>query len=253
VQPYYSDKWVTIYHGDCREILPALPKVDLVLTDPPYGVTQNEWDTEVEDMWEFIKPLVKGTGCCVFSSMQPFTSKLVTANLSWFKWEQIWHKTRSTGHLNAKIMPLREHENILIFAPNKVKYNPIITKKDKANIRPYALSHLTSSYGEFGCKQSENRTIALDESYPRSVIVIDNINQNEWGLHPTQKPTELFDYLISTYSDADNLILDPFLGSGTTCYCAKKLNRYSIGIEIEEKYCEIAAKRCSQEVMELVY
>ena len=235
-EPYYQDEWVTIYHGDCREILPELPKVDLVLTDPPYGTTACEWDTDVDfvKLWEQL-----GDTTVIMTAVQPFSSRLVLSNLESFRYEWIWEKTRGVGFLNIDNQPLRVHEHILVFSKGGTKFNPQKTSGKVYKPHPGG----SKSDGIYGNNTAFLHKGSLDGSrYPRSVQTF----KVERGLHPTQKPRALMDYLIATYTDGGGLILDPFLGSGTTAYCAKRLNRKCIGIEIEEKYCEIAAKRCSQ-------
>ena len=253
IKPYYQDKWVTIYHGDCREILPQLDvKVDLVLTDPPYGVTSNKWDNiiDLSLLWGM------SLGGYVFTSTQPYTTDLINSKRDWFKYEMIWRKQIPTGAFLAKTRPMKVHENILIFYDKDCTYNPIKIRRTPTEFKD------SYRYRDSACKQGESFSGGFsklirksrDEQWykePDTLLYFDSADTRDSSGHPTQKPVELFTYLIKTFSNETNLILDPFLGSGTTCYCAKKLNRYSIGIEIEEKYCEIAAKRCSQEVMEL--
>lgn len=244
MKPYYEEPGIQIYHGDCREVLASFPecfKMDLVLTDPPYGVTQNAWDNTAA----VFEVLDKLTWPLVCTSQQPFSAALVTRYLSRFKWSDVWEKTQAVGFLNAKIMPLRKHEDILVFCDGRMQYTPQITKKPKLNIRPHGDTAQSTNYGAFSEKRT--RTIALDETYPQSIVRFANSQE---GQHPTQKPIELFSYLVATYSLAGQSILDPFMGSGTTLRAAKDLGRKAIGIEIEEKYCEIAAKRMSQSVFD---
>lgn len=241
MKPYYQDKWVTIYHGDCREILPALDvKVDLVLTDPPYGVTQNRQDICVD-----LFGLIKRYPSVVFSQ-QPYTTDVINTNRAEFRYDLVWDKVLTSGFLNANRMPLRRHEIILVFG--NVKYNPQKVIGEKSHSKGKPKVNKNDNYGKY---EFVDNTEALGElKHPHSIISFPKPHPST-VLHRTEKPVDLLEWLIRTYTNEGNLILDPFLGSGTTCYCAKKLNRYSIGIEIEEKYCEIAAKRCSQEVMEL--
>ena len=243
--PYYSEAGITIYHGDCREILPALPKVDLVLTDPPYGVTRNWWDTTNWLPWFKPAKELLDPKSIVMTGQQPFTSQMVWLMPDWFKWADVWHKTQARGHLNAKIMPLREHEDILVFSSGTAPYYPQLQAKPKENIRPNSpRTKGTSNYGEHGLVSA--RSIPEDQSYPRSVVTFANCQE---GQHPTQKPVELFSYLILSFSLSGETILDPFCGSGTTLVAAKNLGRNAIGIEIEERYCEIAANRLRQGVL----
>ncbi|KKN74981.1 hypothetical protein LCGC14_0384830 [marine sediment metagenome] len=236
--PYYQDEWVTIYHGDCREILPELPKVDLVLTDPPYGLTQNKQDVVVDLSPFLIYPAV------VFSQ-QPYTTDLISQHRGIFKYDLVWDKILISGFLNANRMPLRQHEIILVFG--NVNFTPIKSEgvsKNHSKGVPKEDRH--QNYGQHNF--ADNSDVLGNMKHPTSILKFIKPHPSV-AQHRTEKPTKLMEWLIKSYSVEGNLILDPFLGSGTTAYCAKKLNRKCIGIEIEEKYCEIAAKRCSQSVM----
>lgn len=258
VKEYYKDKWVTIYHGDCREILPALDKkVDLVLTDPPYGMTACKWDItlDLDKLWVELKRIGKDNCAYVFTASQPFTTDLINSNRKWFKYELIWAKNLPTGIFNVRKMPMKSHENILIFYDKQPIYNPYMRERTEKELKRFVkiqgeTETVDSVYGSIK-RKGPCRNNKL--KFPNSLLFSDVVNGRNGSKvrHPTQKPVALFEYIIKTYSNESDLIYDPFMGSGTTCIAAKKLNRYSIGIEIEEKYCEIAAKRCSQEVMEL--
>ena len=242
IKPYYGPHaGITIYHGDCREILPTLPKCDLLLTDPPYGITQNVWDNT-----EAVFEVFDSTICPIVCTAQnPFTAYLICRYSFRFKWADVWEKTQAVGFLNAKVMPLRKHEDIVVLCTGRMQYTPQITRKPSENVRPHGDTAQSSNYGSFNEKRT--RTIGLEETYPQSIVRFPNCQE---GDHPTQKPVALFGYLVSTYTLPDWTIFDPFMGSGTTLVAAKNLGRTAIGIEIEEKYCEIAAKRLSQEVFD---
>jgi site-specific DNA-methyltransferase (adenine-specific) len=241
MRPYYSHNGIEIFHCDCREILKRLPNVDLLLTDPPYGVTQNAWD-DTAAVFAVFDALNVPTVC---TAQNPFTSELVCQYRKRFKWSDVWEKTQAVGFLNVSVMPMRKHEDILVFCEGRMPYTPQITDRPEENIRPHLNTAASSNYGSF--KNERERTIPLDKTYPKSIVKFAN---SQDGDHPTQKPLELFNYLLLTYSFHGNTILDPFMGSGTTLVAAKNLGRKAIGIEIEEQYCEIAAKRLSQEVFE---
>jgi len=224
--PYYQEKWVTIYNGDCREILPQLDvKVDLVLTDPPYNIganySGNSSDSK-DDYWEWFKDII--TLCRAKSEIVIFTHKVQALRyiIDW-DWVGIWNKPYSSGTRmgNSNIVP--HYEPIFMYGIHKLGVHSKYTS-DVFTQNPSGQGQVGGYHGR------EVAKVAVEG-------------------HRFTKPNELITTLIELYGN--DLILDPFLGSGTTCYCAKKLNRYSIGIEIVEKYCEIAAKRCSQEVMEL--
>ncbi len=252
MKPYYETDLGKLYHGDCLEIIPHLEPVDLVLCDLPYGKTQNKWDSiiDIDLLWAQYNRLIKDRSTVVLTAMQPFASRLVSSNYKLFKWEDIWLKTRSTGHLNCNVMPLRQHENILIFGRGRVKYNPQIYRKPPEDIRPFSIRTNSDCYGEY--QADHKRTIEQYEAYPRSVVKFNTpFHERNSGLHPTQKPIGLFSYLIETYSDKENTVLDNCIGSGTTAIACERLDRRWIGIEIDEKYCEIAAKRIETERKQL--
>jgi site-specific DNA-methyltransferase (adenine-specific) len=232
--------------GDCLEEMPKIPdkSIDMILCDLPYGTTACKWDQIIpfEPLWKEYKRLIKDHGAIVLTASQPFTSALVMSNIKMFKWEDVWRKSQATGFLNCKIMPMRQHENILVFGSGKINYYPQITKKIVSNIRPVRKTHgKTQCYSAFNDKEAA--TIDSDKTYPRSVIDINNANNGEKGLHPTQKPVALFEYLIKTYTNEGDLVLDNCIGSGTTAIAARNTGRHFIGIEKEPKYVEIARKR----------
>jgi len=243
LKPYYEDGSVTIYHGDCLEILPTLPKVDLVLTDPPYGITSNSWDgMPPEDVAEALR----FANTAVITAGQPFSSRMVVEMGERFKHEIVWVKDRGSNFANTVREPMKEHETVLVFSDGPWTYSPQMQARRGAGSErvKYAVKYETSSdnYREFEGRPPQ---ILPNERVPSSVVFF-NIAR---GVHPTQKPLPLFEYLVTTYSNKADTILDPFLGSGTTAVAAKNLGRKCIGIEIEEKYCEIAAKRLAQEVL----
>jgi site-specific DNA-methyltransferase (adenine-specific) len=226
----------TLHLGDCMDFMPTLEpgSIDAIITDLPYGTTACSWDEIIpfEPMWKEVKRLLKPRGAFVTTASQPFTSKLIMSNLDWFKWEDIWNKSQSRGFLNSNVMPLRKHENILIFSGGRVLYNPQIKRKAKINIRPITKStKQTDCYGEHDL--GIHRNIPADKSYPTSVIDINNVNNGERAKHPTQKPVALYSYLIQTYTNPDDTVLDFTMGSGTTGVAALQLGRRFIGCEID--------------------
>ena len=241
-----SDWLDAIHCADCMEVLSELPdkSVDAVITDPPYGVTQNEWDSmpDLAAWWKEIRRICKGA--VVMTAQQPFTSLVVVANLDWFKWADVWRKSQARGHLNAKVMPMRQHEDILIFGSGRVTYNPQWQPKPKENIRPLSpRTKGSSNYGAHGLEQT--REMPIDMACPRSVVEYDNCQ--EW-LHPTQKPIELMRYLVETYTNPGDVVLDCYAGSGTTLVACKQTGRHYIGIEKEQRYAEIGNARLHQEL-----
>jgi site-specific DNA-methyltransferase (adenine-specific) len=232
-----------IYQGDCLELMKQLPdkSIDLVLTDPPYGVTQNLQDVCV-DMSLFINHYPS-----VIFSQQPFTADLVSGNKKLFKYEIIWDKVLTSGFLNANIMPLRRHENILIFG--KVKYNPqkIMGAKNHSKGTPKVCKN--ENYGNYDFIDNADKLGEL--KYPNSIITFSKPHPSI-AKHRTEKPIDLILWLLKTYSDEGDLILDPFMGSGTTALACKMLNRNFIGFELEPKYVEIANKRIEDFKQQLV-
>lgn len=244
----------TLHHGDCLDILPTLEaqSVDAIITDLPYGTTACSWDEVIPfaPMWVEVKRVLKPRGAFVTTASQPFTSKLIMSNLEWFKWEDIWHKTQATGHLNANVMPLREHENILIFCDGRINYNPQKTEKPKHNIRPLTGAASNSScYGSF---KTGVRSSAADVSFPRSVVKIANVNNGENLDHPTQKPVALLEYLIRTYTNEGDTVLDFTMGSGSTGVAAMRTGRRFVGVEMGAGYYAIAQERIANAAGEFV-
>jgi len=244
MKPYYEHAGITIYHGDCLEIMPTLPaaSVDLVLCDLPYGVTaRNAWDAVIpfEPLWAEYNRV--GRGAVVLTATQPFAAALVMSNAAAFKYEWVWCKQQGTGFLNAKKQPLRSHEQVLVFYRGQPTYNPQM----RTGFKPYVCKsgRATTNYGE----QVSVVTESNGERYPLTVV---DFGYDKNKVHPTQKPVALMEYLIKTYTNPGDTVLDNCMGSGTTLVAAKNLGRKAIGIEREEKYCEIAAKRLSREVFD---
>ena len=236
-----------IVNMDCLVAMKQLPDkcVDLVLTDPPYGTTNLEWDIvpNFENMWSEVNRIGKDSCAVVFTASQPFTTDLINSNRNNFRYELIWDKDRPTGFALANVMPMKVHENLLIFYKKSPTYNPIMEKG-----KPSANGWNQTKKNQSQPQMKAIKKIYTEDKYPKSIIRIKKNGASTY-LHPTQKPLDLFAYLIRTYSNENDLILDPFLGSGTTAVAAKQLGRKFIGIEISEKYCKIARDRLRQEVL----
>lgn len=230
--------------GDCFEKMANISdgSVDLVLTDPPYGITVCKWDAIIpfEPMWEQLKRVIKKNGAIVLFSSQPFTSALVMSNPKMFKYEIIWEKDSPTNPFVAKKQIMRRHENILIFYDKQPNFNPQMDKREEKNKRNNNTDnkYLTGTKGN-SILQRENIG-NNDEIYPNSVK---KFTRGSRGLHPTQKPVALCEYLIKTYTNEGETVLDFTMGSGTTGVAAKKLNRNFIGIELDIGYFKIAKNR----------
>ena len=229
---------IDLRKGDCLEVMKDIPdkSIDMILCDLPYGTTRNKWDSVIplDKLWEQYSRIIKDNRAIVLFSQMPFTAELVHSNLNLFKYEWIWQKENGTGFLNAKKMPLKIHENILIFYKKLPTYNPQMRTgfkpykckqgRHSTNYGTYELGHITESNGD---------------RYP-----IDIINfKKDSGLHPTQKPVALLEYLIKTYTNENDTVLDNCMGSGSTGVACVNTNRNFIGIELDDKYFEIARNR----------
>ena len=222
--------------------------IDMILCDLPYGTTACKWDTIIpfEPLWKEYKRIIKDNGAIVLTASQPFTSKLVMSNLKMFRYEIIWEKNKASNFLLLKKQIGKIHENILVFYKNQTKYNPIMVSANPNKIdKRKRFSDLKFKNGWIG-NQELKRTKDNGLRYPTSVIYFD---REETDLHPTQKPVALFEYLIKTYTDEGDLVLDNCAGSGTTGVACKNLNRNYILIEKEEKYIEVIRQRLRQEVL----
>ena len=236
--------------GDCIEVMNGISdkSIDMILCDLPYGTTACKWDTIIpfEPLWEQYKRIIKDNGAIVLTASQPFTTALVMSNTKMFKYEWIWNKESAGNFVMAKKQPLKKHENILVFYKNQPTYNPIMQNIEKDKIRP-------NRHPAF-CRIQNLRTIRDKNynnkiKYPSTVLSFpirnaecNNVNR----IHPTQKPVALFEYLIKTYTNKGDLVLDNCAGSGTTGVACKNLNRRYILIEKDEKYCQIARDRINQ-------
>ena len=232
---------IKLIHGDCLEKMAEIEdgSVDMVMTDPPYGTTQNKWDSVIplEPMWRQLKRIIKPNGAIVMTSQSFFTAQVMVTS-PFFRYCLIWEKTKSGGFLNANRMPLQAHEDITVHYKKLPTYNP---QKEKG--KPYTKKSVTNgdggNYGKFERVGSTN--VNKGERFPRSVIKISNGNNG--SLHKTQKPVALMEYLIKTYTNENELVLDFTMGSGTTGVACKNINRSFIGIEKDAEYFQLASDR----------
>ena len=233
--------------GDCLERMKEIPNgsVDMVLADPPYGTTQCKWDSiiDLDLMWEQLKRIIKPNGAIVMTASQPFTTTLIASNMEMFRYDTVYEKSHATGHLNANKMPMRKHESVIFFYRRLPTYNPQKTPKHESKIRPNKkVSTSSECYGKFNPNAS--RTDSVGTAFPTSVTMFNSSTTGrDRGLHPTQKPVALMEYLIKTYTNESETVLDFCLGSGTTGVACKNLNRKFIGIEMDEGYFKIAQDR----------
>lgn len=228
--------------GDCLEKMPKLAanSFDLVLCDPPYGTTQCKWDSIIPltPMWKQLERLAKPDAAIVMTACQPFTSILGASGISWLKYSWVWDKGQGTGHLNAKKMPMKNTEDILVFYKSPPTYNPQM----RTGFKPYKCKQGKTKSQNYG-KQTGAFTVSDGTRYPLNLL---SFKRNTPKLHPTQKPVALMEYLIKTYTNEGDRVLDFAMGSGTTGVACKKLNRKFVGIELDEGYFEIAKKRIEE-------
>jgi site-specific DNA-methyltransferase (adenine-specific) len=235
-----------IYLGDCLELIPKHiedKSIDMIFCDLPYGTTQNKWDSviDLDKLWTGYKRVIKDNGAIVLFAAQPFTSALIMSNPKMFKYDWIWQKPKGTGHLNAKKQPMRDKEDVLVFYKKQCTYNPQMTEgapyKDKAGKDHTKSTSMTGSYGSYTNYREVNKGVR----YPKQVQQFGFVERGT--LHPTEKPLEIVEYMIKTYTNEGDLILDNTCGSGTTGRGAKNLNRDYIMMEMDKEYYEIANKR----------
>lgn len=244
-----------IYLGDCLEIMKLIPEksIDMVLCDLPYGTTICKWDAIIpfDKLWEQYERIVKPNGAIVLTASQPFTSALLMSKPKWFRHEWIWQKNRGSNFALLKWQPFKEHESVLVFSKETANYYPIKEERSESGKSRCAYTFNNKVTSEtinnqtFYNQDGERRS--LDENL-RNPSSIQKFN-TEVGFHPTQKPTALFEYLINTYSKEGETILDNCIGSGTTAIACKRTGRNFIGIEMEQKYFDIATKRINETLL----
>lgn len=239
------------YQMDCLEGMKLLPdkSIDMILCDLPYGTTKCKWDTIIplDKLWEQYKRIIKDNGAIVLTASQPFTTVLINSNLEWFKYNWVWEKTKAGNFIQAKNMPLKLHEDVCVFSngvvihkgqsKRRMKYNPQgVIEVDKEWSRP----QVYDSEHQFKRPSHKTKRKITQEGFPSSVLKFNSVHNPP---HPTQKPVELFEYLIRTYTDENEIVLDNCLGSGTTAVACEISGRKWIGFETESKYIEVINKR----------
>jgi DNA modification methylase len=227
----------TLLLGDCLDILPTLvdASVDMVITDLPYGTTRNAWDSviDLDRLWPELWRVTKPNAAIVMTAQSPFDKVLGMSQLTRFRYEWIWEKTSATGHLNARKMPMKAHENVLVFYRSLPTYNPQKTvghERKVSTVEHKRNSHFSTNYGRY-----LNKGYDATDRFPRSVIKF-STDKQKLAIHPTQKPVALFEYLIRTYTDEGQTVLDVAAGSGTTAIAARNTGRHSVVIEMDETY-----------------
>jgi site-specific DNA-methyltransferase (adenine-specific) len=241
-----SDLKQEVWLGDCLELMKNIPNksVDMILCDLPYGVTASEkWDTVIpfDQLWLNYERVIKNNGVVVLTATEPFRTKIISSNFSLFKYDLIWEKNKTVGFLSAKKQPLRKHESVLVFYKKQPTYNPQKTTGHKpVNSFTHHEGAATLIYGK---TQAGIKGGGQTDRYPTSILKFSVVNNGKQKFHSTQKPVELLEYLIKTYTNEGDLVLDNCAGSGSTLVAAKNLNRQFIGIEKEKEYYDTCLKR----------
>ena len=239
-----------ILQGDCLELMKDIPdgSVDMILCDLPYGTTACKWDTVIpfEPLWEQYKRIIKPNGAVVLFGSEPFSSYLRLSNLKWYKYDLVWDKKSTTGFLNAKKRPLRRHEYIHIFSNGAPVYYPLMETRGKP--RKKGNYNKKQGNGDSVYRHYENHTSFNNTYYPTDIIMFSNAAQ-KGKVHPTQKPVALLEYLIHTYTNDGETVLDNCMGSGSAGVACINTGRNFIGIELDPVYFEIAKRRI-QEAMQ---
>ena len=234
---------IELYQGDCLEIMKTFPddSVDMILADLPYEITAAKFDILIpfEPLWEQYNRIAKEDAAMVFTASQPFTTALISSNLKNFRYEWIWEKPQGTNPMVAKIQPLKAHENIVVFYRKRPKYNPQMTISTPYGGFKSKQKKLGEVYGDLDSKHRDNPE---GTRYPKTVLQF----KQEKGIHPTQKPVPLMEYLIKTYTNENDVVLDNCFGSGTTGVAAKKTGRGFIGIELDSEYFKLGSERINK-------
>ncbi len=248
---YKVDKDINLWQGDCLELMSHIPdkSIDMVLCDLPYGTTACSWDEVIpfEPLWSHYKRIIKDDGAIVLFGSEPFSTKLRMSNLEWYRYDWVWVKDKPSNFFMGKKAPLKYTEDICVFYKHLPTYNPIMQKRDDENKRKNKLTSSllkdeTKGINEYTDKYQKRLLSGIsDYIYPRNYQFFNN--RRDAGFHPTQKPVELCEYLIKTYTNEGMTVLDNAMGSGSTGVACKNLNRRFIGMELDETYFNIAKER----------
>ena len=238
----------TLVNADCFDVFPFIEdkSIDAIICDLPYGTTACDWDKmlDIDKIWKEYKRVIKDNGAIILTASNPFAAQLIVSNYMMFRYDIIWVKSHARGFLNSWKQPMRKHESILVFYKKQPTYNPILKDKPISNIRPISKRSRSSQFngGEFS-NEASKRKCPNDKSMPDTVLKFNS--KVHPSNHPTQKPLELMEYLVKTYTNEGDTVLDNTMGSGTTNLACLKLNRKSIGIEKEKQYYDVAIRRLS--------
>ena len=229
---------MTLLQGDCLELMKQVPdkSIDLILCDLPYGTTKCKWDSVIpfDKLWTQYNRIIKDNGAIVLFGAEPFSSSLRMSNIKNYKYDWVWEKEQGTNQLNAKIQPLRKHENICVFYKKQPTYNPQMEEGT-----PYTINRNTQT--ELYNAQKPSNTVNTGTRYPTTILKFNRELKNRF--HPTQKPVTLLEYLVKTYTNEGDVVLDNCMGSGSTGVACRNTNREFIGMELDEKYYKIACER----------
>ena len=243
-----NNERVWLMQGDCLERMQQIPSgsVDMVLTDPPYGTTACKWDSVIplDKMWEQLKRIIRPNGAIVMTASQPFTTVLIASNLKDFKYTWVWDKVKPSTGLHAKIMPLRSTEDIVVFGKDKINYFPQMAQK-KLRVESKNDSNGEAFGGARVKREHDNKGLG----YPKNLLVMSNADQTG-RVHPTQKPVALMEYLIKTYTNEDEVVLDFTAGSMSTAIACINTNRKGIMVEKDEYYFKVGSDRVSKALQE---
>ena len=236
---------VNLLQGDCLDLMKDIPSgsIDMILADLPYGTTKNKWDSIIPlgKLWEQYERVIKGNGAIVLFGSQPFTTALNNSNTKLYRYEWIWIKNNSTGFQLANKRPMKKHEIISVFYNKQPTYNP-------QGLQPYGKVNKRGSMGDNWDEMSSNQYIQKYTNYPTQLL---EYSYDKEKLHPTQKPVALFEYLIKTYTNEGETVLDNCMGSGTTAIACLNTNRNFIGFELDKEYFDMANERISKHKQEL--
>jgi len=235
-----------VFHGDCLEIMKSIPasSIDMILCDLPYGTTGCKWDVIIafDELWKQYDRIIKNNGAIVLFAQCPFDKILGSSKINLLRYEWIWEKNNATGHLQANKNPMKSHENILVFYKKMPTYNPQKTTGHKLSTNSYKPLDSQNRNGTYGIVKKGYKRQSTTERFPRSVLKF-NTDKYKNALHPTQKPVLLFEYLIKTYTNQGETVLDNCAGSGTTGIACINTKRNYILIEKEQKYFDIINER----------
>jgi len=231
---------IDLYRGDCLEVMKSIPdgSVDMILTDPPYGTTACKWDSVIpfEPMWKQLNRIIKANGAIALFGSEPFSSYLRISNIKNYKYDWVWDKVKGGNFAILKYQPYKTHELISVFSNKTHNYYPIKTPQKERKGKVY------SSSNSAPLKYNDGKEREYKDKHPKSILTVSNANQ-KGKQHPTQKPVALMEYLIKTYTNENETVMDFTMGSGTTGVACKNLNREFIGIELDQEYFDIAKQR----------